>query len=365
MKKYLIVLVAGLFISLNLFFIPQPRDINSPVTDGPYIFSVRNKLIAKWVDNNVLRTDTLNEANFTKIKRKFRLIFDYEDLAGNTRLKIDYRQDYRNVDSIAVLGDAHGEYDSYINLLKVNGIIDKELNWKFGAGHLVIMGDIFDRGETVTEILWHLYGLQKQASKAGGMVHLLLGNHELMVLGQDFRYINEKYRKVEEISAMRYSDLFSEKTILGEWLYSWPVMIQINDIIFVHGGISIDMVRLGMNVIKANKTFTNSIVGSTTKECAGDEYLKFLSGGRGPVWYRGYFEDLNFPECRIDSILSYYEINKIVVGHTSCEEITSLFNNKVIGVDAGISIGLPGEMLIYKYGQLYEGNHRGARKKLK
>ncbi|MCK7530014.1 MAG: hypothetical protein MZV63_02625 [Marinilabiliales bacterium] len=81
-----------------------------------------------------------------------------------------------------------------------NGIIDRNLNWKFGRGHLVYLGDAHDRGDMVTEILWHLFSLERQAAKAGGMVHFVLGNHELMVLDGDLRFINPKYRKVEAIN---------------------------------------------------------------------------------------------------------------------------------------------------------------------
>ncbi len=108
------------------------------------------------------------------------------------------------MDSIGVITDIHGEYNIYIDLLKAAGIIDRNLNWKFGKGHLVVLGDIFDRGSMVNEVLWHLFGLEKQAEKAGGMVHVLLGNHEFLVLRKDLSFINEKYKEDEAISGIRY-----------------------------------------------------------------------------------------------------------------------------------------------------------------
>ena len=149
----------------------------------------------------------------------------------------------------------------YTDILQANGVIDKDLNWKFGKGHLVYLGDAFDRGDRVTELLWHLFTLEKQAEKAGGMVHVLLGNHDDMVLSGDQRYMNEKYRKVEELTKTNYSDLYSENSVLGKWLRNKPVMITINDILFVHGGISIDMVRMKLPVKQANKLFSGKIIG--------------------------------------------------------------------------------------------------------
>ena len=37
-------------------------------------------------------------------------------------------------------------------------IVDDGGNWAFGQGHLVVVGDVFDRGDEVTEILWQAKG---------------------------------------------------------------------------------------------------------------------------------------------------------------------------------------------------------------
>ena len=80
-----------------------------------------------------------------------------------------------------------------IELLTNNKIINNDLNWDFGEGHLVIVGDIFDRGSKVNEVLWLIYKLEIQARKMGGRVHFLLGNHDYMVLQRDLRYINSRW----------------------------------------------------------------------------------------------------------------------------------------------------------------------------
>ena len=238
------------------------------------------------------------------------------------------------------------------------------LNWNFGKGHLVVLGDIFDRGTMVTEVLWHLFGLEKQAAEAGGMVHILLGNHELLVLDKDISYINEKYKTVEEISNTKYFDLYSENSVLGKWLRSKPVIITINDIIFVHGGISIELVRRNLKVKKINQTFANKIIGKDMASVCADQELFFLSDNYGPLWYRGYFTDRNFSESRLDSILGFFNKDHIVVGHTSYNDIKTLYNDKIFGVDAGIMNNQPGEMLIYKNGSFYKGYITGNRIKL-
>ena len=49
--------------------------------------------------------------------------------------------------------------------------------WAGGKAHLVQTGDITDRGPDSARIIRHLAGL---ARHAGGFIHLLIGNHELM-----------------------------------------------------------------------------------------------------------------------------------------------------------------------------------------
>ena len=87
---------------------------------------------------------------------------------------------YKDVSKIMAIGDIHGQYSRMILMLKKSGIIDENLQWKWGDGHLVFIGDIFDRGNEVTECLWFIYTLEKQAERHNGKVHLLVGNHEVM-----------------------------------------------------------------------------------------------------------------------------------------------------------------------------------------
>ncbi len=213
----------------------------------------------------------------------------------------------------------------------------------------------------VTELLWHLFGLEKQALKAGGMVHLLLGNHETMIFSQDIRYINEKYSRVSEISGIPYFNLYSEESVLGQWLRNQPVILSINDIMFVHAGVSIEMVRRKLDIEQINRIFSKMLIKkeAETADIAAD--LTFLVDENGPFWYRGFFTDQTYCETKMDSIFHFYDKNHLVVGHTSNNEIISLFNNKVFGIDAGLGNNQPGAMLIYKNGSFYKGLPTGSR----
>jgi hypothetical protein len=360
-----------LFLLSGLLTLLDPHENKNPVgnnpdliNDGPYIYQVNNKLKVGWIENSVYSEDIISPDNFNALGMDFNLSFNYKDLTDTYLLKPDYNQIYTNADSIGVISDIHGQYSIYIDLLRETGIIDEKLNWNFGKGHLVVLGDMFDRGNMVTEVLWHLFGLEKQAEKAGGRVHVLLGNHEFMVLRNDLCSINEKYWKVEEISKTGYADLYSDKSVLGKWLRSKPVVITIDNIIFVHGGISTEMIHRNLHFKQINRFFTNNIIGKNQWVVYEDELLKFLNEANGPLWYRGYFYDTDFCESEIDSILDFYRKKHIVVGHTPNETITSLFDNKILGADTGIGHNKPGEILIYKDGSFYQCFNTNCRVKL-
>ena len=364
--KWILTLTIMLLFAVNASVaFPQVCDEPAgPINDGPYIFNDKDALKVRWIKGNKLKEITLDEVNFAELKKDFDFLFDYSDLIKSFHTEPSFTHLYSEIDSICVLSDVHGEYSVYLGLLQEMGVIDDELNWNYGKGHLVLLGDVFDRGSQVTEVLWHLFGLEIQAAEAGGRVHLLLGNHELMVLSEDLRYINPKYSKVELITRTSYSDLFSVNSVLGNWLRSKPVIITINDIIFAHGGISMELVKKELEFREINQMFFENITGKVVVEANDNRDQLFLIEDDGPVWYRGYFNDSTFCETRIDSILSFYNKKHIVVGHTTTRNIRAIFNNKVIGVDAGIGVDQPGQVLLYENGNFYKGTARGEKIRL-
>ena len=110
----------------------------STLNDGPFVFIEQNKLVEKKIINGKVIIKNLPLNSF---KTEF----------------IPEASIYKNVKKIVALSDIHGQYDLAITLLKNNNIIDKNLNWKFGKGHFVIAGDIFDRGNKVHETLLLVY----------------------------------------------------------------------------------------------------------------------------------------------------------------------------------------------------------------
>jgi hypothetical protein len=239
---------------------------------------------------------------------------------------------------IFAIGDVHGRYNALVNLLKNNGIIDPELKWIFGDGQLVMLGDVFDRGSQVTETLWFLYHLQIQAREAGGNVHLLLGNHEIMAMTGDQRYLNDKYAFFARFTQSRYAWLYEKNTLLGQWLRSQNLILRINGNLFLHAGIAPQFAIHNLSLDEIN-TRVRAYLHSDYKLPKGStDYL--ILGPVGPQWYRGYSEQSDkFPELTqefVDSYLETNNLNRMILGHNEQPQITASFSGKVISCDVAI-----------------------------
>lgn len=261
---------------------------------------------------------------------------------------------------LAAISDIHGQYNSMKQLLMVHGIIDEQLNWSFGTGHLVITGDVFDRGEQVTEALWLLYQLDAQAKQAGGALHLLLGNHETMVMANDVRYVHPKYLKVAQEYGQTYPEMYNHHTVLGRWLRSKPVIVQVNDSVFMHAGLHPDYANLNMSVAQVNEQFRLSL-GLPKAEVKKQETLAFLYGSLGPIWYRGYFKDPQISQVELEKLLGYMQVKRIIVGHTTMSGVLSHHQGKVISIDSDIKSGKIGELLLFEKEKWQRGTLQGER----
>src|SRR5262245_27006560 len=96
--------------------------------------------------------------------------------------------EFDNVDRIVAIGDVQGAYDRFLEILQTAEIVDKNGRWSGGKTHLVQLGDVLDRGPDSRKAFDLLARLEREAASAGGRVHSLIGNHEVMRLIGDTRY---------------------------------------------------------------------------------------------------------------------------------------------------------------------------------
>jgi hypothetical protein len=320
----------------------QDQDSIPSMHDGPYIF---------W-ENDDQAVLTYYEHN--QDKKLTRLIEKtiwsgtadtvVKGIAWDTNsyhIKYEFIPDSYEVKTtgkIFVVGDVHGKYTALVNLLVNNKVIDADLNWIFGEGQLVFLGDIFDRGSSVTETLWFMYELEIQARNSGGDVQLLLGNHEIMALTGDDRYLDFKYDYFTQYTQVFYFQLFEKNTLLGRWLRSKNVIVRINDCLFTHAGISPQF---------AAYNYADSEVNSRVQKYLGSDYRiqkgspeDMILGPVGPQWYRGYMNRSNsateITQQFVDDYLGSKGLNRMVLGHNEQSTINASYNGKIISADVEI-----------------------------
>ncbi len=347
-----------------LLFILLPSllfsQIKTEYFDGPYIFQQNDSLQIQWIEAGVGYDTLIAKSEATTFDRPSLPKVDLQNLD----FKTDSQVAYNNIKNVIALSDVHGQFGILKKLLLANEVIDKNDKWKYGKGHLVIVGDNMDRGEQVLDILWFLFYLQKEAEQAGGKVQVLLGNHEIMVLQGDLRYINKKYYYTSAIFKKKYYHFFRKGSVLGDWIASHKVLTSINKNLFVHAGVSDAVLDLDLSLEEINNTFTKKLLRAKEEDIFKDSLLTLLYATEGPVWYRGYFDTENFKQKNIKSILKRLDQDRIIVGHSSLDKITAMFDGRVIVIDCSIKKGLDGQVLILESNNYLVGDLDGKRKNL-
>jgi len=316
------------------------RDI-PPFQDGPYVaWKNGDRLKAFYLvhDSVRKRTDKIKE-QFKTDESPFHMpgfSFDTNSYSLRKTHSVDPAQ-YNDVSKLLVIGDIHGGYDSLVLFLRNNGIIDEQHSWTFGTGHVVFLGDIFDRGDKVTESLWLIYQLEHQAPDSGGRVHFILGNHEIMVLLKDHRFIADKYYYLCKKLQLAYGQLFAKKTILGEWLRTKNSIIIIDDKLFVHAGISSEIIDLNLTLEELNNRVRYFLNYPERNRIYGLENRELIMGMKGPFWYRGFIETNayfpRFTEVVLESVLDYYQVSEIYAGHSNVDTVSAMYDNRVFLLD--------------------------------
>jgi len=290
---------------------------------------------------------------------------------------------WEGVERIVAVGDIHGDYDNFMETLRLAGLVNRRGRWSGGTAHLVQTGDIPDRGPDTRKIMDYIDKLAEQAEDDGGRVHRLIGNHEAMNLYGDLRYVTD-----EEFGAFkgrnsqalldRYFELVMQdmqknqpeayaelsENYREEWEAEHPpgfvehqqawnpawnpdgeyarrtlglkTAVKINGIVFVHGGISdlyadMSLESLTKQAREGLANFDHDNPGLVEDEC-------------GPLWYRGLASGA--PEASpelVTSILERLSAQRIVIGHTPTPGVIwPRYDGRVVQIDTGISAAYGG-----------------------
>ena len=286
---------------------------------------------------------------------------------------------------VVAVGDIHGAFDELVAVLRGTGLIDAELRWTGGTTHLVSVGDLLHRGDYGRQVMDLVMRLQREAAEAGGAVHVILGNHEVMSLTGDLRYVSAgDYAQFGSDAPpglpagyLERRAAFAPDGEYGRWLLELPFAIVVDDTLFVHGGLS-ERLR-GLTLEEINESSRRDVrrfaegwhalldtgllgdgddfddVRARAAELArgrGDARLRSVGADitaaldglpflpDGPLWYRGSARCHPLVETdAIDAVLDKVGARRVAIGHTPTNDrrITSRKDGRVLLLDIGMN----------------------------
>ncbi len=326
---------------------------------------------------------------------------------------------------VVAIGDVHGAYQEFVSLLQTAGLIGKDLNWTGGKTILVQTGDVVDRGPESRKAEDLLTGLVDKARRQGGEVRPLLGNHEVMLMtglltytvaedyqsfaGNDAEKVRQRefqdYVKYREKRAARFKQpkpqfgnaereawmkahppgyfelrrAYASDGQYGRLLRRRDTVTQVDDTVFVHGGLAPDLPFKSLREISERVRKELEVVdqawASLTSRGILWRYLSIdevkaeaeaeakalqaeknppdpelepllaidrivLYANNGPLWYRGYAQQ---PEgemaAALDRVLQQFGVKQMVMGHTVLGRSPTLrFGGKAIFIDTGMLV---------------------------
>jgi hypothetical protein len=249
--------------------------------------------------------------------------------------------EFKGVDSVYVLGDTHGNFDEVVQILQNSKLIDENHQWIGGSVHLVFLGDILDRGKDALRLTWFIYELEQSAAQHGGQIHLILGNHEIMVMSNDLRYVSAKEQQVANMHQVSYQQLYHPtRSVLGRWLSTKPAALKIDGILFAHGGIIMgaslksfnDRVYQYTQAPLFSHLMEQPFDSVSFSQVEREEQKDYLYDSFRPFWFRGYVQTDTLGSY-LDAILLNNKAKLHVVGHTTVPNISSLYNGKLIATN--------------------------------
>jgi hypothetical protein len=325
------------------------------------------------------------------------------------------RWEWTGISRVVGVGDIHGSLEKLQTVLQHAGLVDGQLKWSGTTAHVVFCGDLVDRGAEDRQVLDLVRRLQDEAEAAGGRVHTLLGNHEVMNLVRDLRYVSEAsyagfiaeerpddrrkaWEAFRSVNASKGQEqevraafdkhfppgyfgrvrAFARNGQYGAWLMKQPAIVKVNGVVFLHGGLTPEVARLGLEAINRDVQdnvraavtaidalqaqvavplayadarvlagqISNSPASAPNLMSAARDLLKQTDGlafaPDGPLWYRGVsLENERAERDPVSRALAAVQARAMMVGHTVTRprEVTSRFNGTVVRGDVGMVFG--------------------------
>jgi hypothetical protein len=187
---------------------------------------------------------------------------------------------------IVVIGEVQGAFNTVSALLEHLEFVDSTGCWTGGDSILIQMGDLVDDGANVRAAMDLFMKLQQQAPSSGGEAIILMGNHEASNILGEYGDVNPdayasfagsesearrqqlwkawstwRARQAEAVGEsfdggadaqavwladhprgwVEYAESMRPEGLYGAWLRSLPAAAEIDDVLFVHGGVNLEL----------------------------------------------------------------------------------------------------------------------------
>ena len=318
-----------------------------------------------------------------------------QELLQQNMAKYDALGIYPPVKRLIAIGDLHGDLRVTLIALKLAGVISKDIfpynvqniQWTGGSTWIVQLGDQIDRcrpdnwvknciedlSDVVEDegnnmmIIQIFQKLDAQAKKVGGRVLGMIGNHELMNIDRDFRYVspqeflefvppNERHKKKTD-DGYPYGYYHRLKVferggnIAKHYALQKKSITIVGKNLFIHGGLSHDLATKyslhEMNEIVKKWLLKKS---NTKEEEIFDEIFRD-DDDMSPFWCRifGEDDDSDNTENNFDNLLNILNrknkllqpVKGMVIAHTpqfmDGKYLNSIYNDRLWRVDVGMS----------------------------
>jgi hypothetical protein len=275
---------------------------------------------------------------------------------------------FPEMDSIIAIGDIHGDFEALVKILYKAKVMTPEGEWNPNAKNTVVvqLGDLLDRKERgdgvdsdnymeeihILQLIEHLH---IEAQEFNSAFIYVVGNHEIMNMMGDFRYVSENAMRGMGGEEERYKLFAAGGPIAKHIGCSSFGICKVGNWTFVHGGILPEHLSdPDFSFTNINKLVRDLMYGIIAKEEVKDEkgniikkglthkQKEWIYGSSGLFWTRELSEKGKQVDCSmVDDAVSILNGKNssggIVVGHSVQDRINSTCDNKVWRIDGGMS----------------------------
>jgi hypothetical protein len=266
-------------------------------------------------------------------------------------------QQSRPAARVVAIGDIHADVGALRLALQAAGAVNARGTWIGGNLTVVQLGDLIGRSDDERAVLDMVFDVQRQAAKAGGALHALIGNHEVFAGRVDNQAVGPNpFPAWEGIRGLRLDHrallhLPRHERARGAALMpggpyalriaEFPVAVTIGGTVFAHGGVTPRWAAYG--IARINREVSQWLKGLAPEP----ESAAGIDDGDAVMWTRQFSLDVDEEDCAVlERSLRILNARRMVVAHTVHEQITPRCGERVWAIDVGMSRAYGGRVQV-------------------